>query len=173
MHGNVCEWCLDRFGDYSGGAVTDPVGAQRGTHHVLRGGWYLSPFVCRSAFRQADVSSFRDCFLGLRLAPVSSAFEARLKTEREAAGRERIAVEQATKQAMDVWSSNRRQLERNLLAFLQRKHPGWRVSVSGDDVEFDDGWYRVPYTIERGNTVAGPMLDFRINPNGSIVERRY
>ncbi|MBO6004331.1 MAG: formylglycine-generating enzyme family protein, partial [Verrucomicrobia bacterium] len=52
MHGNVFEWCLDRFGDYPIKAVTDPVGPATGSERIARGGGY--PFLawgCRSAFR--------------------------------------------------------------------------------------------------------------------------
>ncbi len=39
MHGNVCEFCLDWFGNFGTAAVTDPVGASTGNNRVRRGGW--------------------------------------------------------------------------------------------------------------------------------------
>jgi formylglycine-generating enzyme required for sulfatase activity len=52
MHGNVCEWCQDWFGDYSSGHVTDPNGPSLGSNRMFRGGsWYNDASYCRSAFR--------------------------------------------------------------------------------------------------------------------------
>ncbi|MBO7524844.1 MAG: formylglycine-generating enzyme family protein, partial [Verrucomicrobia bacterium] len=38
MHGNVYEWCLERYGNYPTSAVTDHTGASTGSYRVLRGG---------------------------------------------------------------------------------------------------------------------------------------
>jgi len=38
MHGNVAEWCQDRFGPYEGTAAVDPQGPATGADRVFRGG---------------------------------------------------------------------------------------------------------------------------------------
>jgi formylglycine-generating enzyme required for sulfatase activity len=68
MHGNVWEWCWDRYGDYSSGAQTDPTDTVTGTDRVNRGGgWHGAGRVLRSARRYGDDPSFRDNDLGFRL----------------------------------------------------------------------------------------------------------
>lgn len=57
MHGNVSEWCADRYGTYDGAAETDPQGPGQtdGATRVLRGGsWRSYPGACRSSFRVSN-----------------------------------------------------------------------------------------------------------------------
>jgi len=69
MHGNVWEWCYDRFGKYSTGRATDPAGPSTGSFRVLRGGcWGNYARFCRSAFRNNGTTSRHDDDLGFRLA---------------------------------------------------------------------------------------------------------
>jgi formylglycine-generating enzyme required for sulfatase activity len=71
MHGNVQQWCQDRFGRFSPKDVVDPQGAEQGGSRVLRGGsWQDAAAQCRSACRAWDspdnrgrgTFGFRLCF---------------------------------------------------------------------------------------------------------------
>jgi formylglycine-generating enzyme required for sulfatase activity len=42
MAGNVAEWCSDWIGTYSAAAASNPVGPQRGTMRVIRGGAFTT-----------------------------------------------------------------------------------------------------------------------------------
>ncbi len=69
MHGNVFEWCADRYGDYPAGSVTDPTGPSSGSSRVVRGGsWYYCARCCRSADRLGPEPGYRRSLLGFRLA---------------------------------------------------------------------------------------------------------
>jgi formylglycine-generating enzyme required for sulfatase activity len=65
MHGNVCEWCLDFFEIAPGGSVTNLLGSLSDSHHVVKGGAFVSDaHGCRSAWRHytipaANVTGFR------------------------------------------------------------------------------------------------------------------
>jgi formylglycine-generating enzyme required for sulfatase activity len=55
MHGNVAQWCADRYGPYSEGQKNDLKALRGAEHRVLRGGAWSDPARdCRSA-RRADV----------------------------------------------------------------------------------------------------------------------
>jgi formylglycine-generating enzyme required for sulfatase activity len=86
MHGNVREWCQDRFGTYPSGASTDPqgpngdqgggsttVGSQLRMspypYRVYRSGsWFTPAGYCRSALRAGTPPSFRSFDHGFRIA---------------------------------------------------------------------------------------------------------
>ena len=72
MSGNVSEWCYDYVNDgdydYSGGAETDPTGAESGIFRVDRGGWRSSQGEgLRCAYRFYSVPSERASAIGFRL----------------------------------------------------------------------------------------------------------
>ena len=69
MHGNVWEWCQDRYRDYPSGSVTDPEGPASGSSRVFRGGgWSSRATRCRSANRDKDTPGGRNNSRGFRLA---------------------------------------------------------------------------------------------------------
>jgi len=58
MHGNVWEWCWDRYESYTSGSQTDPMGAVSGDYRMMRGGcWDLFGKFLRSANRGSDYPS--------------------------------------------------------------------------------------------------------------------
>ena len=70
MHGNVVEWCWDRYDpwDFPDGA-TDPTGPESGSARVARGGaWSYPPIYCRSAYRDSRDPGGRRFDLGFRFA---------------------------------------------------------------------------------------------------------
>ena len=65
MHGNVAEWCNDRYAEqYDRADATDPRGPTTGAERVLRGGSWRSPAGrCRSAARDSEPPGLTDvCF---------------------------------------------------------------------------------------------------------------
>jgi formylglycine-generating enzyme len=68
MHGNVKEWCNDRYGNYSSGGSINPTGIQHGVNRVWRGGgWYYFASGCRSVFRMGCNPYSRDTDIGFRV----------------------------------------------------------------------------------------------------------
>lgn len=70
MHGNLHEWCQDRFDRdyYKASPVENPHGPGKGNSRVIRGGdWYSDGRDCRSAFRYADIPEGRFYALGMRV----------------------------------------------------------------------------------------------------------
>ncbi|MBN1510234.1 MAG: SUMF1/EgtB/PvdO family nonheme iron enzyme [Sedimentisphaerales bacterium] len=64
MHGNVAEWCNDRYSPsyYQQSPDRDPRGPAEGKERVLRGGaWNSSAESCRSAYRASDPSIDDTC----------------------------------------------------------------------------------------------------------------
>ena len=69
MHGNVCEWCSDWYGDYPSGTMSDPSGPSVGSVRIVRRGcWAENAEGCQSANRGRFSAADSNDFLGFRLA---------------------------------------------------------------------------------------------------------
>ena len=73
MHGNVAEWCLDGYGGYPGGHVTDYMGDYSGPSaamaRIVRGGTYANTAgQCWSARRLRYIMNYNFPAVGFRLA---------------------------------------------------------------------------------------------------------
>lgn len=72
MHGNVCQWCQDRFSNsynskYPDADAIDPLGTV-GESNVLRGGsWIDNPLECRAAYRGGSRPALRHALVGFRV----------------------------------------------------------------------------------------------------------
>jgi len=74
MHGNVWEWCSDRWHNNYNGAPTDGSSWETGTNNnrVLRGGsWNCNAADCRSAYRSGYGAGNHNSKIGFRVALVS------------------------------------------------------------------------------------------------------
>lgn len=68
MHGNVSEWCLDWYGPYPTGQVTNPKGPDAGMERVIRGGhWQAKASECRSSRRHRIPPGIASDVVGFRL----------------------------------------------------------------------------------------------------------
>jgi len=75
MHGNIWEWCSDKWHDNYNGAPTDGSSWETGTGNsrVLRGGsWFYDQRFCRSAVRGCCPSAYRYWGIGFRVACVAA-----------------------------------------------------------------------------------------------------
>jgi formylglycine-generating enzyme required for sulfatase activity len=71
MHGNVWEWCHDRYGEhyYEASPDSDPLGWSPGTQRVDRGGcWFMTASMARSSARQPRLPTARSQTVGFRIA---------------------------------------------------------------------------------------------------------
>lgn len=68
MHGNVEEWCLDRYGSYAPNDQIDPCGPDNGQFRVTRGGSHHTPMdFLRSTNRMAALPADRNSLIGFRI----------------------------------------------------------------------------------------------------------
>jgi uncharacterized protein (TIGR03067 family) len=68
MHGNVWQWCQDKYGEYAAKDATDPPGATSGDARVVRGGArYNHPASLRCAARHYFLPSYRSSYIGVRV----------------------------------------------------------------------------------------------------------
>lgn len=68
MHGNVREWCQDRYGAYNPNTKINPTGPITGTNRVARGGaWSDDASFCRSAKRHSLPPSGQFVNVGFRV----------------------------------------------------------------------------------------------------------
>ncbi len=68
LHGNVWEWCQDRYAPYTTVPVSDPLGRD-GENNVARGGSWGDPVTSvRAAHRVSLKSDLRSAYVGVRLA---------------------------------------------------------------------------------------------------------
>ncbi|MCD4654579.1 formylglycine-generating enzyme family protein [bacterium] len=68
VHGNVFEWCWDRYSSYPQGTEIDYTGPESGDYRIVRGGgWIHYPKDCRSAYRGKQSCGIRSSNLGFRL----------------------------------------------------------------------------------------------------------
>lgn len=68
MHGNMCEWVNDWYGEYNVNEKVNPKGPEKGEIKVIRGGGYWNPgWRCRSACRAGDPPGNRGAGLSFRL----------------------------------------------------------------------------------------------------------
>jgi formylglycine-generating enzyme required for sulfatase activity len=70
MHGNVAEWCADRYAAYESGLVVDSLKEPEGNwNRVVRGGHINhQPDGCRSAARYSEPPGISDRLIGFRIA---------------------------------------------------------------------------------------------------------
>jgi len=68
LHGNVAEWCADRYARDYPGAAADPNGPAEGKYRVVRGGSFGHfPRACRSAARASQNPAYQLQQVGLRV----------------------------------------------------------------------------------------------------------
>jgi formylglycine-generating enzyme required for sulfatase activity len=90
MHGNVWEFCQDRWGDryYVASPMDDPTGPSEGVHRVRRGGcWRGEARLCDAAYRNGNDPRHRDDSLGFRVVRIVSITESHAASPQES-GRE-------------------------------------------------------------------------------------
>jgi formylglycine-generating enzyme required for sulfatase activity len=68
MHGNVDEWCYDRFSNYPSQPQTDPIGPSTGSLRIFRSGNFtIGARYSRSAYRYPSSHDYSGSYMGFRI----------------------------------------------------------------------------------------------------------
>ena len=96
MHGNLWEWCEDKFDEYRTVVQVNPRGPEGGENRVLRGGsWIFNAGNCRSAYRYGSTPSNRNDNIGFRFAQVDPQVAAKHQPVEEAKQARRSRISRA------------------------------------------------------------------------------
>ena len=142
MHGNVAEWCWDRYGTYAAEPQIDPTGAAEGDQRVARGGSHASPTEeCLAASRRAADAGHRGPDVGFRvaLAPDTVGF-VKLEAEREAARAAAVAEDASRPEVGKPWTV-----------------PGFEIELA----PLPPGTFRMG--TDEGGGFAGPLHEVRLS----------
>jgi len=170
VHGNVWEWCQDRYGEFTKATVTDPVGPAKNALRVIRGGGWSSPArLLRSACRLWYDPGDRFSYLGFRLlssALVAEPSEPAMLPEAEQ-GTERVRIGSAERvyeflRSVDLDATGNRSPEEEFTEIDVNAYTSIRVVSDQEGYQFDQ-LEKPDWAVDFGSDAYGLYATFEVN----------